>query len=159
MLILIEGLAMCFLLLIVCVVGIANGAVGSVYFYEKDVQKRVVELGLTTEAKIKRRCMLASIALVVPILVLVPCMVYFVNGARGFWETFWQITAILMIDGLFDRFFIDWYWVGKTKAWEIPGTENLKPYIPRQTVLMKWGKTLVGYPVLAAIMAGVLSLF
>lgn len=32
-LILIEALAMCFLMLLVCVVGIANGPVGSVYFY------------------------------------------------------------------------------------------------------------------------------
>ena len=23
-----------------------------------------------------------------------------------------------------DRLFIDWYWVGKTKAWDIPGTED-----------------------------------
>ena len=36
-----------------------------------------------------------------------------------------QITIILLIVGLFDRLFIDWYWVGKTKAWFIPGTEDL----------------------------------
>ena len=36
-----------------------------------------------------------------------------------------------MIEGLFDRFFIDWFWVGKTKAWLIPGTEDLMPYIPK----------------------------
>lgn len=159
MLILIEGLTMCFLMLLVCVVGIANGPVGSVYFYEKDVQKRVVELGLTTEANIKRRYMLATIALFVPILVLVPCMVYFVNGARGFGETFWQIAAILMIEGVFDRLFIDWYWVGKTKAWVIPGTEDLMPYIPRKTVLQKWVGTVGGYLLLAALLAGVLTLF
>ena len=41
---------MCFILLIVCVIGIANkGPVGLVCFYEKDVQDRVVELGLTTK--------------------------------------------------------------------------------------------------------------
>ena len=30
-----EGVAMCFVLLIICVVGIANGPVGMVFFYEK----------------------------------------------------------------------------------------------------------------------------
>ena len=42
MLLVIEGLAMCFLMLLVCVVGIANGPVGGVYFYEKEVQDRFV---------------------------------------------------------------------------------------------------------------------
>ena len=32
----------------ICVVGIANGPVGMVFFYEKEVQDKVVELGLTT---------------------------------------------------------------------------------------------------------------
>ena len=30
---------------------------------------------------------------------------------------------------LIDRFLVDGYWVGHTNAWEIPGTEDLKPYI------------------------------
>lgn len=30
---------------------------------------------------------------------------------------------------LIDRFLIDGVWVGHTKAWTIPGTEDLKPYI------------------------------
>ena len=43
MLLLIEGIVMCFVLLMVCVIGIANGPVGLVVFYEDDVQQRVVE--------------------------------------------------------------------------------------------------------------------
>ena len=158
MLILIESLAMCFILLLICVVGIANGPVGSVYFYEPEVQERVVQLGLTTKEKIRRRYAVAGVCLFVPILVFVPAMVYFVNGARGFLELFWQITAVLMIPGLFDRIFIDWYWVGKTKAWLIPGTEDLKPYVPMKTMLHKWIGTLVGYPLIAALAAWLLSL-
>jgi hypothetical protein len=41
--ILLEGIAACFLLLITCVVGIANGAVNLVCLYEKEVQDRVIE--------------------------------------------------------------------------------------------------------------------
>lgn len=52
--ILFEGIVMCFWLLIICVIGIANGPVGLVVFYEKDVQERVVELGYTTKEKIKK---------------------------------------------------------------------------------------------------------
>ena len=157
MLILVESLAMCFILLIICVIGIANGPVGSVYFYEPEVQEKVVELGLTTKEKIKKRYALAGVALFVPILFFVPAMVYFINGARGFYEIFWQITTILIIVGLFDRLFIDWYWVGKTKAWYIPGTEELMPYISKKTLIKKWVGTVIGYPLLAAILSAIIS--
>ena len=158
MLILVESIAMCFVLLIICVIGIANGPVGCVYFYEPEVQEKVVKLGLTTKEKIKRDYSIAGIALFVPILFLVPAMVYFINEARGFWEVFIQITLILWAMGLFDRIFIDWYWVGKTKAWIIPGTEELMPYIPPKTLIKKWVGTIIGYPILAAILSGVISL-
>ena len=159
MLLLIESFAMCFILLLICVIGIANGPVGSVYFYEPEVQDKVVELGLTTKEKIKKRYAIAGVCLFVPILFFVPAMVYFINGARGFLDTFMQITIILLIVGLFDRLFIDWYWVGKTKAWFIPGTENLMPYIPKKTLVKKWIGTVVGYPLIAAVQAGIMMVF
>ncbi len=158
MIILLEGLVMCFLLLLVCVVGIANGAVGLVVLYEKDVQDRVVKLGYTTKAKIKRSFIVASIAMFALVLFLVPFMVYYINGANGFIEGFTQMTIILLIQGLFDRFFIDWYWVGKTKAWDIPGTEDLKPYIPVKVCIGKWLGTLVGFPIISAVIAWVITL-
>lgn len=43
-----------------------------------------------------------------------------------------------MIANLFDRFFIDEWWVGHTKAWLIPGTEDLRPYNPAKTKITKW---------------------
>ncbi len=83
MLILLEGIALCFILLIICVVGIANGPVGCVYFYEPAVQEKVVKLGLTSKEKIERSRKAVRIAIFAPVLILVPGMVYFVNGARG----------------------------------------------------------------------------
>ncbi len=157
MLIIVEGLVMCLFLLLFCVIGIANGPVGLVVLYEQDVQTRVVELGLTTKAKIKRSFMITLIALYGPILLLVPYMVYGINDAVGFWEGFWQMTAILVIQGLFDRLFVDWYWVGKTRAWEIPGTEDLKPYIPTKIMIGKWAGTLVLNPLIAAMLAGLVT--
>ena len=158
MLLVIEGIVMCFVLLIVCVVGIANGPVGLVLLYEKDVQERVLELGLTTKEKIRRNFIISSIVMFVPLFVLPPLMVYGINGADGFWDAFWQMSIILWIQGLFDRFFIDWYWVGKTKAWEIPGTEDLKPYIPMKSMIVKWLSTIIMNPLIAAIVAGIMML-
>jgi hypothetical protein len=158
MILIIEGIVMCFILLIICVVGIANGPVGLVVFYEQEVKDRVVELGMTTRERIKRISILTMIALFVPMIVLVPLMVYGINGARGFWNGFWQMLVILMISGLFDRIFIDWWWVGHTKAWIIPGTEDLRPYIYGKTLVRKWVGTLVGFQILAAVLAGIMQL-
>ena len=96
--------------------------------------------------------------LFVPMFVLPPLMVYGINGATEFWDGFWQMSIILWIQGVFDRFFIDWYWVGKTKAWEIPGTEDLMPYIPKKVLIRKWVGSLVGFPMIAAMIAGVMML-
>ncbi len=157
MILLMEGIVMCFLLLIVCVIGIGNGPVGLVVLYEKDVQERVVELGYTTKEKIKKSLIITSIAMFAPVLFLTPMMVYGINGAVGFWDGFRQMTVILLIMGLFDRFFIDWYWVGHTKAWIIPGTEDLQPYIPAKVLIGKWLGTVVGFPLIAALIAGVME--
>ena len=158
MIVLIEGVVMCFILLIICVVGIANGPVGLVTFFEQEVKDRVVELKLTTKEKIKRQTIISSIILFVPIIFLVPYMVYGINGVTDFKEGFIQMTIILLIMGLFDRIFIDWYWVGHTKAWEIKGTEDLKPYIPKSTLLKKWFGTIVMYPLYSALAAWIMTM-
>lgn len=154
-----EGIVMCFVLLIVCVVGIANGPVGMVFFYEQEVQNKAVELGLTTKETINRRKMISFIALLIPELLLVPFVVYFVNGAADFKTAALQMIVIYLISGLFDRIFIDWYWVGKTRTWIIPGTEEMMPYIYGKTLIGKWVSTLIGFPLFAVIVAWVVAKF
>lgn len=150
-LLIIEGIVMCFLLLITLVIGIANGPHGMVVMYEKDVQARTVELGLTNKKKMKKTFIITFLALYLPILFIIPTMVYFINGARGFLNIFWQTAVISAIAQFFDRFFIDWWWVGKTKAWDIAGTEDLKPYIPKKVLIFKWIATILLTPLMAAI--------
>ena len=157
-LLILEGIVMCFVLLITCVISISNGAVGGVALYENDVQERVVELGYTTKKKIKKSFIFMALAMYIPLFTLVPFMVYYINGAHTFYDGFIQMTIIMWIMGVFDRLFIDWYWVGHTKAWEIPNTEDLKPYIPTKPLLVKWIFTIVGFPMIAAMIAGIATL-
>ena len=130
-----------------------------VFFYEKVVQDRVVELKLTTPEKIKKGMVLSGIAMWTADLFVVPLVVYFVNGVDGFLDGFTQLIVIYMIMNLFDRLFIDWYWVGHTNTWVIPGTEDLKPYIPGRVVVKKWVSSIVGFAALSAIASGVMCLF
>lgn len=157
--VIIEEIGACFILLLVCVVGISNGAVGLVHLYEKEVQERTIKLGLTTADKIKRNALIFKSAGLIPLVTFIIISVYCINGAHGFWEPFWQISVISLMEGLFDRVFIDWYWVGKTRAWDIPGTEDLKPYISGKPVIIKWVITLVGYPVMAAAISAIMMIF
>ena len=158
MLVILEGLVLAFWLLLICVVCMAKGPAAMAAFYEKDVQQRVVELGLGTEEQVKKESLIAVLAMLVPVLFAVPAVVYLYNGVNGFPDGFLQLAAIYLIAGLFDRIFIDEWWVCRTKAWIIPGTEDLMPYIPAPVKAKKWVGTVVGFTVLAAIIAGVLQL-
>ncbi len=159
MLVVFEGLILSFWLLLICVVGIAkDGPVGLVVFYEQEVQDRVVEMGLTSKERIKKISIISGLVMFLPMLTVIPATVHFFNGASGFFDHFVQLTIIYLIAGLFDRLFIDWWWVGRTKAWIIPGTEEFMPYIYGKTLMTKWVGTLIGFPVLAAIISAVINL-
>ena len=158
MLILMEGIVLCFILLIFCVVGIANGPEKFTIFYEKDVQEKAIKLGYTTKKDIKKQTIISVVVLYLPCFILVPLMVCYIIGAKEFWDIFIQSLLIMYVMWLFDRLFIDCYWVEHTKAWDIPNTEELKPYIPIKTKIVKWTGTIVGFAIIALIVAFIMSI-
>lgn len=157
--VLLEGLGLGALLSLVCAVGIRNGAVGMVHLYHEDVQERCVSLGLTTRERIRQNALRFKLLCLPGYIAYVLVCVYAVNGARGFLTGFWQLLVILSVMNLIDRFLVDGYWVGHTKAWTIPGTEDLKPYITAQDKKKKWLAGTVGMVCIAAALSGVMLLF
>lgn len=155
--IILEGLGLGLVLVMVCAFGIRNGAVGMVHLYNEDVRDRAVELGLTTPERIKRTGLMFKLICVPLYAIYVIVCVYAINGARGFLPGFWQAFVILMIMNLVDRFLIDEYWVGHTKAWVIPGTEDLQPYITAENKKQKWIAGTISMAVMAAALAGIMS--
>ncbi len=153
-----EGLGLGFLLYLICAIGIRNGAIGMVHLYDQKVQERVIELGLMTVEAIRKRSLRFRSLCLPGYLIYVLICVYVINGARGFFEGFWQGFVILFIMNLIDRFLIDDYWVGHTKAWIIPGTEDLRPYITAKDKKKKWIMGTVGMALLATILSGVMAL-
>ena len=156
--VILEGLGLGVLLVLVCAVGIRGGAVGMVHLYSPEVQERCVRLGLTTREKIRRNRVRFKLLCIPGYLAYVLAFVYAVNGARGFAAGFWQLLLILSVMNLIDRFLIDGYWVGHTKAWTIPGTEDLKPYITAEDKAKKWLFGTTGMAVIAAALSGIMAL-
>ena len=154
-----EGFGLGALLVSVCALGIRKGAVGMVHLYSPAVQERCVKLGLTTHERIRRNALIFKAVCVPGYIAYVLVCVYAVNGARGFSQGFWQLFVILSVMNLMDRLLIDGYWVEHTKAWTIPGTEDLKPYITGKDKGQKWLLGTVGMAVIAAVLAGVMTVF
>ena len=150
-----EGLGLGALLVAVCAVGIRKGAVGMVHLYDQKVQQRCIALGLTTQEKIRQNALRFKLICVPVYLAYVLVCVYAINGAQGFWNDFWQCFVILFVMNLIDRFGIDGYWVGHTKAWVIPGTEDLTPYISKADKQKKWLFGTVGMAVISLLFAGI----
>ena len=157
--VLLEGVGLAVLLVLICAIGIHKGAVGMVHLYHDDVQARCVELGLTTREKIRKISLRFKLCCMPIYLAYLLLFVYAVNGARGFLEGFWQMLVMLSVLNLADRLFIDGWWGGHTKAWTIPGTEDLKPYINAQDKKRKWLFGTVGMAVIAAALAGIMAIF
>jgi predicted membrane protein len=84
-----ECVVICFILLVSCVVAIANGAEKAAFLYEKEVQDRVVQRGLVTRERLNRNRRVFKIAGLTVMAAFVLWAVYGINGARGFWQPFW----------------------------------------------------------------------
>ncbi len=154
----VEGFGLGALLVLICAVGIRNGAIGMAHLYDKKVQERVIQLGMMTREAIRKRSVrFRSLCLPAYMIYVLVC-VYAINGARGFLPGFWQGFVILSIMNLIDRFLIDEYWVGHTSAWIIPGTEDLRPYITAADKKNKWIMGTLGMAVMAAVLSGIMCL-
>lgn len=156
--VLVEGLILGILLMGVCAFGIRNGAVGMVHLYHQDVKERCIELGLTTHEKIVKNSKTFKIICIPGYMLYILVCVYAINDARDFWSGFWQMFVILSVMNLMDRFLVDDYWVGHTKTWTIPGTEDLRPYITSEDKRKKWIAGTVGMAVISAVLAGIAAL-
>lgn len=152
----IEGIILSALLVASCVIGIRKGPVNMVFLYHQDVQERCIARQLITREQIARNARLfTGIGIPFYIFFLLGA-VFGINGARSFIPAFCQMFVILEIANLTDRLLIDEYWVNHTSAWDIEGTEDLKPYIDRKDKIQKWLMGTVGYALISAVLAALM---
>ena len=107
---------------------VGNNALNALYFYPKPVQERVYALGLTdreTVSKKRKRFMLPFFLVMLAALLLI---IGLWNGIHDFGPAYGQALLFLEVMNWYDGFVIDRLWVGHSRLWIIPGTEDI-PFV------------------------------
>ena len=152
--IIIQLILFCTLFTLMVKLAVGNNALNALYFYPKPVQERVYELGLTdreTVAKKRKRFMIPFF------LVMLAALLFIIglwNGIHDFWPAYGQALLFLEVMNWYDGFVIDRLWVGYSKLWIIPGTEDI-PFVQTwNQVFKKRGILTLIWVVGAALVAG-----
>ncbi len=155
MMILLQLILFCALFTLMVKIAVGNNAVNGLYFYPKPVQEKVFELGLTdreTVARKRKRFMIPFFLVMLAALVLI---IGLWNGVRSFRPAYWQALLFLEVMNWYDGIVIDRLWVGHSRFWIIPGTEEI-PFVQTwPQVLKKRGVLTLIWIVGAALVAGI----
>lgn len=133
---------------------VRGGAVNGLFFYPKPVQERAFAIGLadrTVMGKRRKRFMvLFYLVMLGALLLIIGCW----NGVRDFKTAYWQALLFLEVMNWYDGIVIDKLWVGHSKFWILPGTEDI-PFVQTwKQVLKKRGFLTLIWIVGAAIVGG-----
>ncbi|MGX8720482.1 MAG: hypothetical protein ACSW79_05290 [Eubacteriales bacterium] len=156
--ILIQLVLYCVLFTLMVKIGVGNNALNGLYFYPEPVREKVYELGLTdreTVAGKRRRFMTAFFAVMGTALVLI---IRVWNGLPDFWPAYLQALLFLEVMNWYDGIVIDRLWVGRSRFWVIPGTEEI-PFVQTwPQVIKKRGVLTLIWIFGAAVIAGMITL-
>lgn len=141
----------CALFTAMVALAVRGGAVNGLYFYPKPVQERAFSIGLADReatAKRKKRFMALFYLVMLGALLLI---IGVWNGVREFKTAYVQALLFLEVMNWFDGVVIDRLWVGHSKFWVLPGTEDI-PFVQTwRQVLKKRGILTLIWAVGAAI--------
>ncbi len=156
--IVLQLILFCALFTLMVKIGVGNNALNGLYFYPKPVREKVYKLGLTdreTVAKKRKRFMIAFFAVMAAALILI---IRVWNGKQSFWAAYLQALIFLEVMNWYDGIVIDRLWVGHSRFWVIPGTEEI-PFVQTwPQVLKKRGILTLIWIAGAAVIAGIVVL-
>ena len=148
----------CALFTLMVKLAVGGSALNGLYFYPKPVQEKVYALGLTdreTVARKRKHFMIPFFLVMLSALVLI---IGLWNGVRRFWLAYWQALLFLEVMNWYDGIVIDRLWVGHSRFWIIPGTEEI-PFVQTwPQVMKKRGILTLIWIVGAALVAGIVVL-
>lgn len=137
---------------------VRGGAVNGLFFYPVPVQERAYAIGLADRTAIGRKRKRFMTAFYLVMLGALLCIIGVWNGVRDFKTAYWQALLFLEVMNWYDGIVIDRLWVGHSKFWILPGTEDL-PFVQTwKQVLKKRGLLTLIWIVGAAIVGGLVIL-
>lgn len=145
----------CLIFTVLVRLAVAGGAINGIYFYPKPVQERAIELGLTDRVTIRQKRKKFMTLFYVVMAVALILIIGLWNQISDFKSAYCQALLFLMVMNWYDGIVIDKVWVGSSKFWVIPGTEDL-PFVQtwKQVLKKRIFLTLV-WTVGAALVAGI----
>ena len=126
--IILQLVLFCVLFTLMVKIAVGNNALNGLYFYPKPVQEKAYELGLTdreTVAKKRKLFMTAFFAVMATALI---SIIRVWNGIQSFWTAYLHALIFLEVMNWYDGIVIDRLWVGHSRFWVIPGTEEI-PFV------------------------------
>lgn len=134
--ILIQLVLYCLLFTAMVKFAVRGGAIDGLYFYPKPVQERALEIGLTDRETMHRKRKRFMILFYVVMLAALLLIIGQWNGVRGFKTAYLQALLCLEVMNWYDGIVIDRLWVGHSKFWILPGTEDL-PFVQTWPQVLK----------------------
>lgn len=148
----------CVLFTLMVKIGVGNNALNGLYFYPKPVQERVFELGLTdreTVAGKRKRFMTMFFLVMLAALLLI---IGLWNGIHTFRSAYLQALLFLEVMNWYDGIVIDRLWVGYSKFWVIPGTEDI-PFVQTWSQVFRKRILLTLIWIVGAVIVACLDIF
>ena len=148
----------CALFTLMVKLAVGGSALNGLYFYPKPVQEKVYALGLTDRETVARKRKHFMIPFFLVMLSALALIIGLWNGVRRFWPAYWQALLFLEVMNWYDGIVIDRLWVGHSRFWIIPGTEEI-PFVQTwPQVMKKRGILTLIWIVGAAVVAGIVVL-
>ena len=156
--IVLQLILFCALFTLMVKLAVGGSALNGLYFYPKPVQEKVYALGLTDRETVARKRKLFMIPFFLVMLSALVLIIGLWNGVRRFWPAYWQALLFLEVMNWYDGIVIDRLWVGHSRFWIIPGTEEI-PFVQTwPQVMKKRGILTLIWIVGAALVAGIVVL-
>ena len=152
--IVLQLILFCALFTLMVKLAVRNNALNTLYFYPKPVQERVYQLGLTDRETVARKRKHFMIPFFLVMLAALLLIIGLWNGIHSFYPAYFQALLFLEVRNWIDGIVIDRLWVGHSKLWIIPGTEDIPFVQTGPQVLKKRGVLTLIWVVGAAVVAG-----
>lgn len=158
MLLLFQLIVYCLLFTAMVKFAVRGGAINGLYFYPKPVQERAIEIGLIRQEDMERK----RKAFMIPFFLVMLAALVLILGAwnriADFKKAYLYALLFLEVMNWYDGIVIDRLWVGHSRFWVLPGTEDL-PFVQTwPQVLKKRAILTVIWIAGAAVVAGIVAL-